>query len=96
MDLTKKVSSLRRTRWNSKVICGRKQGQQCDTLGFDVIRRAAKTGSYLLEEHTVGFVRKEMWIPSVFQQISLNLWMESRSKTMLKRIREKLKTLLDE
>ena len=31
-----------------------------DTLAFDVIRRAANTGSYLLDEHTVGFVRKEM------------------------------------
>ncbi len=67
-----------------------------DTLAVDVTRRAAKTGSYLSDAHTLQHVRTEMWIPSLFQRTSLHSWHESGAKTMGERIREKLMALLDE
>lgn len=67
-----------------------------DTLGVDVIRRAAKTGLYLHDEHTVKHVRTEMWLPALFQRTSLYSWRKSESKKMGERIREKLMVLLDE
>ena len=65
-----------------------------DTLGGDVIRRAAKTGSYLSDEHTVKHVRTEMWLPALFQRTSLDSWRESGSKQIRQRIREKLTDVL--
>ncbi len=67
-----------------------------DTLAVDVTRRAAKTGSYLSDAHTLKHVRTEMWIPSLFQRTSLHSWHESGAKTMGARIREKLRALLNE
>jgi trimethylamine--corrinoid protein Co-methyltransferase len=67
-----------------------------ETLAFDAIDRAGKTNSYLTDEHTLRHVRAEMWAPSLFQRISLNRWQESGSKTMRERIRDKLRSLLEE
>lgn len=64
-------------------------------LAFDVIKKAGKTGSFIAEDHTLNHVRTEMWIPSLIQRIALPKWIESGSRSMRKRIREKLKTLLD-
>ena len=65
-------------------------------LAFDVIKKAGKTGSFMAEEHTLNHVRNEMWIPSLIQRIASPKWIESGSKPMQERIREKLKNLLDE
>jgi len=88
------------------VLCEELAGMACrilegtkvneDTLAFDTIRRSAKISQYLTDEHTLRHVRGEMWMPSVFQRISLNRWADSGSKTVRERIREKLRSLLDE
>jgi len=88
------------------VLCDELAGMSCriaagttvteGTLGVDVIRRAAKTGSYLSDEHTLKHVRTEMWLPALFQRASWESWRESGSKKMCERIREKLMALLGE
>ena len=88
------------------VLCEELAGMACriaagtkvneDTLAFDAIRRSAKTSHYLTDEHTLHHVRDEMWMPSVFRRITLDRWVESGSKTARERIREKLRSLLDE
>lgn len=88
------------------VLCDELAGMACriaagmkvdeEHLAFDVIKRAGKTGSFIAEDHTLTHVRNQMWIPSLIQRISSPKWNESGSKPMQERIREKLKSLLDE
>ena len=65
-----------------------------DSLGVEVIGRAAKNRSYLMDEHTLAHMREAMWVPSFFQRTSLEEWGKSGSKKALKRIREKLQDML--
>ncbi|GAH69533.1 unnamed protein product, partial [marine sediment metagenome] len=59
-----------------------------------VIIRAAKNRSYLMDEHTLAHMRKAMWVPSFIQRTSLEEWGSSGSKTVQKKVREKLMDLL--
>jgi len=65
-------------------------------LAFDVIKKAGKTGSFIVEDHTLNHVRTEMWIPSLIQRMTLTKWTDSGTKSMQERIRDKLKILLNE
>ena len=67
-----------------------------DALGVEVVRRSAKTGSYLGDEHTLQHVRTEMWLPTLFRRTSLSSWSESGSEAIGERIRKKLMGLLNE
>jgi trimethylamine--corrinoid protein Co-methyltransferase len=66
-----------------------------ETLAFEVIKRAGKTGSFISEDHTLTHTRTEMWHPSLFQRTTLPQWVESGANSIHKRINEKLKNLLD-
>ena len=65
-----------------------------EALAFDVINRAGKTGSFIAEDHTLAHARTEMWVPSLFQRITLPQWAESGAIPMAQRIKEKLRELL--
>jgi trimethylamine--corrinoid protein Co-methyltransferase len=65
-----------------------------DTLAVDVTRRAYKDHSYLTDEHTLRYVRKAMWQPTLYRRASLEEWSNSGAKEMQKRVREKLMDLL--
>jgi len=67
-----------------------------ESLAFDVIKSAGKTGSFIAEDHTLSHARTELWIPSLFQRMTLPQWVESGVKSMHERIKEKLKALLNE
>jgi trimethylamine--corrinoid protein Co-methyltransferase len=67
-----------------------------DSLGVDVSLDAGKTGKYLTHPHTKKHVRTEMWIPSLFQRFDRGDWRQSGSKTLVERIGEKLRDLLNE
>jgi trimethylamine:corrinoid methyltransferase-like protein len=64
-------------------------------LAEQVIIRAARTNSYLMDEHTLIHMREAMRIPSFFQRTSLEDWSQAGSKTARMRIREKLQDLLN-
>jgi trimethylamine--corrinoid protein Co-methyltransferase len=66
-----------------------------ETLAFEVIKRAGKTGSFISEDHTLTHTRSEMWHPSLFQRTTLPQWVESGANSIHERINEKLKNLLD-
>ena len=66
------------------------------SLGVEVSLDAGKTGKYLTHPHTKKHVRTEMWIPSLFQRFDRGDWRQSGSKTLVERIGEKLRDLLNE
>jgi trimethylamine--corrinoid protein Co-methyltransferase len=65
-------------------------------LAFDVIKRAGKAGPFITDDHTLTHYRSEMWRPSLVQRMALPTWIESGTKSMQKRIREKLNVLLND
>ena len=67
-----------------------------ETLAYDVIKHAGKTGKFIAENHTLNHTRTEMWNPSMFQRTPLPQWVESGAKSMHERIREKIEAFLDE
>ena len=67
-----------------------------ETLAFPVVAECGRTGEYLASEHTLRHFRREMWVPSMFQRSALTPWINSGSKPMRERIREKIRSLLSE
>jgi len=65
-----------------------------DTLAVEVTRRAYKDHSFLMDEHTLRYVRTAMWQPALFRRVALEEWRNSGAKKMQKRVREKLMDLL--
>ena len=65
-----------------------------DTLAFEVIRRAYKSQSYIMDKHTMQHVRSVMWQPTLIRRITLEKWRSSGLETLQKRIRERLMDLL--
>ena len=65
-----------------------------DTLAVEIIRRAYKDCSFLMNEHTRRCARTEMWQPALFRRASLKEWRNSGADEMQKRVREKLMDLL--
>jgi len=67
-----------------------------DTLAVEVTQRAAPTGSYLGDKHSVRHARTALWLPILFQRTSLYSWNISGSTTLNERIQDKLRALLEE
>ncbi len=67
-----------------------------DTLAFDVVRNAGKSGAYITEGHTLAHARTELWVPSMFGRIPLPQWTQSGAKSQQVRLKEKLRELLNE
>lgn len=67
-----------------------------ENLAFPLMKECGKTGQYLASKHTLNHVRTEMWIPSLFERLALNQWVDSGAKPMGERVREKIRTLLNE
>jgi trimethylamine--corrinoid protein Co-methyltransferase len=51
-----------------------------DTLALDVIRACGYGGSYLAQEHTRRYYRKEMYFPSLFQRQTIDEWLKAGGK----------------
>jgi trimethylamine--corrinoid protein Co-methyltransferase len=67
-----------------------------ETLALDVIKRSAKTESFLADDHTLRHVRSAAWIPSLWSRIDLTSWLDTGAPSIQSRIHEKLKELLDQ
>ena len=66
-----------------------------DTLAVDLTGRAGRHGRFLTEgRHTARHLRKEVWLPSILQRLSLGGWQEAGSPPLATRIRQKLEDLL--
>jgi trimethylamine---corrinoid protein Co-methyltransferase len=51
-----------------------------ETLAVDVIRKVGHGGSYLQEDHTVQFFRKELYFPKLFRRQTIEQWVDSGGK----------------
>jgi trimethylamine--corrinoid protein Co-methyltransferase len=51
-----------------------------ETLAVDVIRHAGHGGSFLQEDHTVKFFRKELFFPRLFRRQTIEQWLGSGGK----------------
>lgn len=65
-----------------------------DTLAVEVIRRAYKDQSFLMNDHTLKHVKTAMWLPTLSRRVSLEEWQSSGAEEMQKQLREKLIDLL--
>jgi trimethylamine--corrinoid protein Co-methyltransferase len=60
-----------------------------DAIGLDMILNAGPGGSYLVEEHTVHYLRqKELWQPKIWSRQMLGAWLDSGRMLDADRARE--------
>jgi len=64
------------------------------SLGMEVVHRAAKDHSFIMDEHTLQHMSTTMWEPKLFRRNSLEAWIGDGSRPVQARIREKLEQLL--
>jgi len=65
-----------------------------DTLALDVISKVGPGGHFLTQKHTIDYLRKEHWIPTLLDRQMRESWVKSGSKDLLERAREKTKEIL--
>ncbi|MFH1009527.1 MAG: trimethylamine methyltransferase family protein [Candidatus Latescibacterota bacterium] len=65
-----------------------------ETLALDLIDRMGPAGHFLAEPHTVKHFRNEFWIPELIDRDNLHTWEEKGKKTLLDRVKEKIKHIL--
>jgi trimethylamine--corrinoid protein Co-methyltransferase len=67
-----------------------------ETLAVEVTRRGYRDHSFLMDEHTLTYMRTALWHPSIFQRTTGEQWSESGSTKTLDSIRERISELLAE
>lgn len=67
-----------------------------ERLGTDAIARVGPGGNFVMEEHTLKFLRGERYVPSLLYRDSREAWEASGSKTFVERARDKAMTILQE
>lgn len=67
-----------------------------ETLATDVIHEVGPGGQYLSHKHTLKFVRKEHWVPKLFDRARYDIWCEAGRKDIITRAREKISKILKE
>jgi trimethylamine--corrinoid protein Co-methyltransferase len=65
-----------------------------ETLAVDVIHAVGQTGDHLTNDHTLKFLRKEFFFPSVIDRTNYAAWEKSGSKTMDVTLKEKVDEIL--
>jgi trimethylamine--corrinoid protein Co-methyltransferase len=64
-----------------------------DKLAVDVIKRVGSDGNYLAEDHTLKYLREEMWFPELLDRRNVGGWMEN-PKTMVENAKNKVRQIL--
>ena len=65
------------------------------TLALDLIHKVGPSGNYLVERHTLEHLRKEQFIPDLTDRRSYEAWLRDGAKDVVKKAREKFKTILE-
>ena len=65
-----------------------------ETLAVDVIRAVGHGGSYLSEDHTAKFFRKELFFPKLFRRQSMEQWINAGSKMIHEVAHERVQEIL--
>lgn len=66
-----------------------------DSLALKLIDEVGPEGHYMAEMHTVENMRKETWMPELFDRNSYDEWMSSGSKTMGDNIKDRIADILE-
>jgi trimethylamine--corrinoid protein Co-methyltransferase len=64
-------------------------------LAVDVINGVGPGGHYLADEHTYTHFKSEFWFPQLVDRLRWDEWQQAGSKTMARRVREKVIDLLE-
>ncbi len=67
-----------------------------DTIGFEVVKRAAKDNTFLTDEHTTARYMTENWFPPMSERSDSAAWQTGGARTMQDKIRDRLRGILDE
>ncbi|MFC1713537.1 trimethylamine methyltransferase family protein [Candidatus Poribacteria bacterium] len=62
-------------------------------LAVDVIKEVGSDGNYLAHEHTVKYMREEVWYPEILDRRNVGGWLED-PKTMVENAKEKVRDIL--
>ena len=79
--------------WTSKFAGGIDVNEE--TIGVDVVRRAAKDGSFLTDEHTTGRYLTESWYPPMFERSDSGFWLDAGATKMQDKLKARLNDILD-
>ncbi len=67
-----------------------------ETIGLDVIEEQGPGGCFLTTEHTLKHFREEFWFPRFFDRERWTKWEESGSRTVLEKLNQEAKRILEE
>jgi trimethylamine--corrinoid protein Co-methyltransferase len=66
-----------------------------ETIGVEVVKRAAKDNSYLTDDHTTERYLTESWYPPLSERSDAMFWKEDGSVTLQDKIKTRLAEILD-
>ncbi|MEE9248991.1 MAG: trimethylamine methyltransferase family protein, partial [Dehalococcoidia bacterium] len=66
-----------------------------ESLALDTIRAVGPGGNFLETEHTFRHYKKEQWQPTLLCRTTYDSWVESGSKSMGDRVKEKLAGIIE-
>jgi trimethylamine--corrinoid protein Co-methyltransferase len=67
-----------------------------ERLGADAIARVGPGGNFVMDPHTLQFLRGERYVPGLLYRNSREAWEASGSKTMVERAKDKAMAILQE
>jgi trimethylamine---corrinoid protein Co-methyltransferase len=65
-----------------------------ETIGLDVMRAVGPGGSYLAQEHTLKYFRKELYYPRLFKRLASEEWVSAGSKMIHQVAHERVMQIL--
>lgn len=65
-----------------------------ETLAVDVVERVGIGGHFLMEDHTLRHMRREVWYPRLFERRSFESWARSGAERLEARMRRRAQEIL--
>jgi trimethylamine--corrinoid protein Co-methyltransferase len=65
-----------------------------ETLALDVIKKVGIGGNFLLEDHTLKYMRSEYWTPKLFNRDSYTGWQEKGKNTLISKATDRKNFIL--
>jgi len=65
-----------------------------DTLALDVIQKAGPRGQFLDQKHTIKHMRTQLYMPTIGDRQSRELWEKKGAKNVLDRAKERVEEIL--
>jgi len=65
-----------------------------ETLALDVIQKVGPRGQFLEQKHTIKYMRKQLYLPTISDRQSREIWEKKGAKNILIRAKEKIEEIL--